>query len=56
MLKSDVIEPSSSPWASAIVMVTKKDGSIRFCVDYRKLNGLTLRDSYPLPRIDDCLD
>ena len=56
MLKSDVIEPSSSPWASPIVMVTKKDGSIRFCVDYRKLNGVTLRDSYPLPRIDDCLD
>ena len=37
-------------------MVTKKDGSIRFCVDYRKLNGVTLRDSYPLPRINDCLD
>ena len=55
MLKSDVIETSSIPWAS-VVMVTKKDGSIRFCVDYRKLNGVTLRDSYALPRIDDCLD
>ena len=56
MLKKDVIQPSVSPWASAIVMVKKKDGSTRFCVDYRKLNDITVKDAYPLPRIDDSLD
>ena len=56
MLKKDVIQPSSSPWASGIVMVTKKDGSKRFCVDFRKLNDITVKDAYPLPRIDASLD
>ncbi|GFT98290.1 retrovirus-related Pol polyprotein from transposon 412 [Trichonephila clavipes] len=56
MQENDIIEPSSSPWASPIVLVRKKEGSTRFCVDYRKLNDVTKKDSYPLPRIDDTLD
>ena len=51
-----VIRPSSSPYASPIVIVRKKDGSIRLCVDYRKLNAITRRDAFPLPRIDETLD
>ena len=56
MEQSDIIEPSTSSWASPIVLVWKKDGFTRFCVDYRRLNGITKKDSYPLPRIDDTLD
>ncbi|GFW99446.1 hypothetical protein TNCV_3007481 [Trichonephila clavipes] len=51
-----VIEPSSSPWSFPIVLVRNKDGSTRFCVDYRRLNNVTKKDSYLLPRIDDTLD
>ena len=56
MLRRDVIRPSVSPYAARVVPVQKKDGSIRFCIDYRRLNADTTRDSFPLPRIDDCLD
>jgi hypothetical protein len=56
MIESDIISPSKSPWASPLVLVNKKDNSVRFCVDYRKLNNITKKDVYPLPRIDDCLN
>ena len=56
MQEKDVIQQSSSPWASPIVLVKKKDGTTRFCVDYRKLNNVTRKDAYPLPRIDSTLD
>ncbi|CAB4034069.1 Retrovirus-related Pol poly from transposon 412, partial, partial [Paramuricea clavata] len=56
MLKGGVIETSTSPWSSTVVLVAKKNGTLRFCVDYRKLNDATIKDSYPLPKIDDTLD
>ena len=56
MEEKGVIEPSTSPWASPIVLCKKKDGTVRFCIDYRKLNQITEKDAYPLPRIEDNLD
>ena len=56
VLKKDVIQPSDSPWASLVVVVCKKNGSIPFCVDYQKVNAVTQKDAYPLPRINDTLD
>ncbi|XP_033761504.1 uncharacterized protein LOC117343268 [Pecten maximus] len=56
MLGAGVIEPSDSPWSAPICLVTKKDGSCRFCIDFRGINAVTRKDAYPLPRIDDTLD
>ena len=56
MLVDDVIEHSTSPWSSPIVLVKKKDGSIRFCMDYRRINDLSKKDAYPLPRINETLE
>ncbi|BHF70426.1 hypothetical protein SprV_0301347600 [Sparganum proliferum] len=56
LLQAKILQPSSSPWASPIALVPKKDGSVRLCIDYRRLNALTVRDSFPLPRLDDTLD
>jgi len=56
MLKLEDIEPSQNEWDSLVVLIPKPDGSPRFCTDYWQLNERTVRDSFPLPRMDDCLD
>ena len=56
MLEDDIVEPRSNPWASPILLVTKKGGSIRICIDYRQLNSVSRKDAYPLPRIDSSLE
>jgi len=54
MVRHDIVEPAASPWASNVVLVRKKDGSYRLCVDCRALNSVTQYDTYPLPHIDTC--
>ena len=56
LLEQGIIEESTLPWSSPIVLVRKKDGSVRFCVDFRKLNNITTKDGFPIPRIDDIFD
>lgn len=56
LLENGQIRKSRSPWASRVVLALKQGEQLRFCIDYRRLNAVTVRDSYPLPRIDDLLD
>ncbi|GKC78959.1 putative reverse transcriptase domain-containing protein [Tanacetum coccineum] len=56
LLEKGFIRPSSSPWGAPVLFVKKKDGSFRMCIDYRELNKLTIKNRYPLPRIDDLFD
>jgi Reverse transcriptase (RNA-dependent DNA polymerase) len=56
MLAEDIIEPATSEWSSPVVLVPRRDGGMRFGVDYCKLNNLTERDVYPLRRLDECID
>jgi len=56
LLDKGIIRPSVSPWGAPVLFVKKKDGSMRLCIDYRELNKLTIKNKYPLPRIDDLFD
>ena len=56
LLDKGMIRPSVSPWGAPVLFVKKKDGSLRLCIDYRELNKLTIKNKYPLPRIDDLFD
>ena len=56
MLDARVVRPSNSPWCNAVVLVREKDGSLHFCIDFRRLNALTVKDSHPLPHICDTLE
>ena len=56
MLEKGIIETSSSDWASSTVLVRKKDGSLRYCIDFRALNKITTKDAFHLPNMSDCLE
>jgi len=56
LLEKQFIRPSVSPWGAPVLLVKKKDGSMRLCMDYRQLNKVTIKNRYPLPRIDDLMD
>ena len=56
LLDEGFIRPSTSPWGAPVLFVKKKDGSLRLCIDYRQLNKVTIKNKYPLPRIDDLFD
>ena len=56
LLEKQLIRPSVSPWGAPVLLVMKKDGTMRLCVDYHQLNKVTIKNKYPLPRIDDLMD
>ena len=56
LLDKGFVRPSHSPWGAPVLFVRKKDGSLRLCIDYRELNKVTIKNKYPLPRIDDLFD
>ena len=56
LLEQGIIEPSKSPWAPSLILVPKNDGTTRMCVDYRKLNAVTVGDPYPLPNIEELIN
>ena len=56
MLENNIIKPSNSPWSSPIVLVRKKDGTWRFCIDFRKLSDVTVKDAFPLLQVADLVD
>ena len=56
LLGKGFIRPNASPWGAPVLFVKKKDGSLRICIDYRQLNKVTIKNKYPIPRIDDLFD
>ena len=56
LLDKGFVRPSVSPWGAPVLFVKKKDGTLRMCIDYRKINKVTIKNKYPLPRIEDLFD